>query len=89
MERVNLLNDYLAEYTPENRMGFMKLVLKKYSFENYKLRDNDIKFEDMIIQDQNIRKNVQNIINSGSCSVDQFKDVFNKLTLDQIYYIGF
>ena len=45
MERENLLNDYLTEYTPENRMGFMKLVLKKYRFENYKISDNDIKYE--------------------------------------------
>ena len=89
MERENLLNDYLTEYTPENRMEFMKLVLKKYHFENYKISDNDIKYEDMIIQDKTIKNNVQEIINSGSCSIDQFKNIFNKLTLEQIYYIGF
>ena len=91
MERTNLLTSYLTEYTPENRMGFMNLVLNKYRFEKYKLsvNDHDIKFEDLIVQDQTIRDNAQMIIDSGSCSKDQFKEVFNMLTVDQINYIGF
>lgn len=89
MERVNLLNDYLTQYTPENRMGFMRLVLNKYLFENYKLSDNNIQFEDMIVQDNNVRNTVENILNSGECSEDDFANVFNMLELDQIYYIGF
>lgn len=89
MERVNLLNDYLTQYTPENRMGFMRLVLNKYRFENYKLSDNNIQFEDMIVQDNNVRNTVENILNSGQCTEDDFANVFNMLELDQIYYIGF
>lgn len=82
---------YLENYTPENRIGFCKLALSKYHFEKYSLRvkENDIAFEDRIVQDNETREHLHNIINNGSCSVDEFKTVFNMLTLDQITYIGF
>ena len=85
------LTYYLENYTPENRVGFCKLALRKYHFEKYSLRvkENDIAFEDRIVQDNETLKYLSNIANNKSCSVDEFNNVFNMLTLDQITYIGF
>ena len=83
-EKELLLDQYIKGYTPENRLGFIKLVLTKY-----KLSDNNIKFEDLIVQDTNIRNIANNIIKQKSCTPDNFKKVFNMLNIDQIYYIGF
>ena len=88
-EKTILLNQYLNGYTPENRLGFCSLALRKYRFENYKLSDNDIKFEDRIVQDNDVRSKLEKIVEQGECSVDDFKSVFNSLTVDQITYIGY
>lgn len=88
-EKELLLDHYIKNYTPQNRFGFIKLVLTKHHFERYKLSDNNIKFEDLIVQDINIRNIAQNIIDQKSCTSDNFKKVFNMLNLEQIYYIGF
>lgn len=85
------LNYYLENYTPENRLGFCTLALRKYRFEKYSLRVNndDIAFEDRIVQNNDTREYLSNITNNNSCSVDEFKKVFGMLSLDQINYIGF
>jgi hypothetical protein len=70
-------------------MGFCSLALRKYRFENYKLSDNDIKFEDRIVQDNDVRSQLEKIVEQDECSVDDFKSVFNSLTVDQITYIGY
>jgi hypothetical protein len=102
-EKELLLDQYIKGYTPENRLGFIKLVLTKYklSDNNIKFEDlivqdtnirniaNNIKFEDLIVQDTNIRNIANNIIKQKSCTPDNFKKVFNMLNIDQIYYIGF
>lgn len=88
-EHINELNHYLEEYTPENRLGFMRIALNKYRFENHKLSSNDIPFEDMIVQNNMLRSEMESILNQGSCSEEEFTNVFSKLSLDQIYYIGF
>lgn len=88
-EHMNKLTRYLEQYTPQNRLGFMRVALNKYRFENHKLSSNDIPFEDMIVQNNMLRSEMESILNQGSCSEDEFTSVFSKLTLDQIYYIGF
>ena len=88
-ERENLLNLYLSEYTPENRIEFAKLVLSKYRFEKYVLNDYNIDFSDMIVQDETTRNMAESIINKNECTEDDFIELFNMLDLQQIDYIGF
>jgi hypothetical protein len=87
----NLLEEYITEYTPENRLGFCKLVRKKYRFENYRMsvKFEDINSKDFIVQNPITLAKVDNVIMQGSCSKEEFKDIFNDLTKDQIIYIGF
>jgi len=35
-EKTTLLNEYLEQYTPENRINFCSLALRKYRFEKYR-----------------------------------------------------
>ena len=90
-EKQELLNHYLTTYTPEFRFRFCELCKVKYRFENYSLRvnPNDVKKEDFIVQDKELLSYIERIINSKSCSKEEFQYIFNKLTLDQIYYIGY
>ena len=99
-DKLTLLNQYLNGYTDENnqlvpgytdsnRLGFCKLALRKYKFEKYKLNEHNIKPEDHIVQDNNIRSQLLEIVEKGECSVDDFKMVFDNLTVDQINYIGY
>ena len=84
------INEYIKHYdTNEKRVGYCKFALKKYKFENYKLSDNNIIPEDNIIQDQNLINDINNIINNNECNVNDFKNVLNSLSHDQLYYIGF
>ena len=89
--KTELLNFYLENYTPDNRLGFCKLAKRKYRFEKYKMsvKEEDILPEDRIVQDEETLELIDSIINSNECSVDNFKKVFNKLSEDQINYIGF
>ena len=84
----DLCKEYLDNYNDINRFDFCKLVLSKYRFENYKLSEHNIKKNDYIIQDD-IRFNIQQIINKEECSEDDFKKIFNMLSIEQITYIGF
>lgn len=90
-EKINLLNQYIEGYTPQNRIEFCKLALNKFRFEKYKLGNKHefIATEDRIVNDTNTRQNIQNIIDKNECSIDDFKSVFNMLTIDQIHYIGY
>lgn len=91
MNKQQLLNHYITTYTPNNRMGFLKLCLTKYKFEKYSLRvkNEDIKEEDRIVTDKSLKEDIQTIINTGKCSINDFTCVFNQLTVDQIIYIGY
>lgn len=82
---------YLKEYTSENRLGFCKLARRKYRFENYKLstRYEDIEPEDFIVQTVSTLTKIDKILQKNQCSVEDFTDVFNDLSVDQINYIGF
>jgi len=86
-----LLEEYLTEYTPENRLGFCKLVRRKYRFEKYKFstRFEDIEPEDFIVQNPITLAKADKVIQQGSCSIEEFKDIFNDLDVEQINYIGF
>ena len=89
------LQDYLDNYTANNRLGFMNLCLTKYQFHKYKLsvKNEDIDDSDRIVQntneDKNLRSDIQTIIYSGTCSKEKFTNIFNRLTQDQILYIGY
>lgn len=89
--KTDLLNYYLENYTPDNRLGFCKLAKRKYRFEKYKMsvKEKEILPEDRIVQDEETLELIDSIINSNECSIDDFKKVFNKLSEDQINYIGF
>ena len=86
-----LLEQYLTEYTPENRLGFCRLVRTKYRFEKYKLSSKfeDVDPEDFIVQDSNTLAKADKALQNGSCSKEEFIEIFNELDMDQIEYIGF
>jgi hypothetical protein len=88
-EKQDLYDSYINNYTPENRLAFCQLALKKYRFEKYKLSENEINNDDLIVQDNYTRNCLHNIINYGECSVEDFYHIFDKLSIDQINYIGF
>ena len=84
------LNEYLNGYTPENRFRFMELCLKKHYSQNYSMKnDQTVLEEDYVVTDQNLRNNIQEVINKNECSVNDFTDIFNQLDVDQIDYIGY
>lgn len=88
-EKTNLLNQYLEGYTPQYRYKFCEIALAKHHSENYKFSDKNISYEDLIVKDTHVRNNIQSIINKGECSIEDFTNVFNMLTVDQINYIGY
>jgi hypothetical protein len=88
-EKTNLFNEYLEGYTSQNRYQFCKLSITKYQFENYKFSDKNISSEDLIVKNTQVRAKIQSIINKGECSKEDFTNVFNMLTVDQINYIGY
>ena len=90
-EKQELLNHYITTYTPEFRFRWCELCKTKYRFENYSMRVNlnDVDKKDFIVQDTELLKYVDQVIKTGECSVDNFTHIFNKLSLDQIYYIGY
>ena len=91
LDKDSLMEYYLNNYTPENRLGFCKLARRKYKFENYKMsvRFEDIEPEDFIVQNVNTLTKIDKIIQNKKCSEVDFINVFNDLTLEQINYIGF
>ena len=89
--KVELLEEYLTQYTPENRLGFCRLVRTKYRFEKYRLscKFEDIDPNDFIVQDPTILAKADKAIQKKSCSKEEFIEIFNALDLEQINYIGF
>ena len=88
-EKRELLKDYLTEYNDNDRLGFINIARKKYRFENYRMSDNNINPNDMIVSQPNICEMMDAILTKNFCSIEDFKNVFNELTLEQIYTIGF
>ena len=101
-EKTTLLDQYLngftnennerisPGYTDENRYNFCTLALRKYRFERYPMRkENKIAPEDFIVNDNAVRSLIQTVVDKEECSVEDFKMVFDALTVDQINYIGY
>ena len=90
-EKQELFSHYITTYTPEFRFSWCKLCKTKYRFENYSMCVNlhDVAKENFIVQDTELLKYIDQVIQSGQCSVDNFTHIFNKLSLDQINYIGY
>ena len=89
-EKSTLLQQYLDGYTDENRYNFCLLALRKYRFEKYSMsRKEEIAPEDRIVNDHKVRELIQSVVDKDECSVEDFKKVFDALTVDQIEYIGF
>jgi hypothetical protein len=87
-----LLQHYLNLYNDQSRLNFVKLALKKYRFENYKISNNNaeqiINNNDYIINNYHVRNILNNIVEKNYCSVSDFVNIFNNLTIEQISYIG-
>ena len=89
-EKTTLLDQYLDGYTDENRFNFCKLALRKYRFEKYPISQGvEIAPEDQIVNNDGVRSLIQSVVDKDECSVEDFKMVFDALTVDQINYIGY
>ena len=87
-----LIKLYKTTFTPENRIKFCEIaknknLVHKYSFKNSP--DEVVDPNDYIVQDDEVKELLDKLIAQKSCSVDELKMVLNKLTLDQISYIGY
>ena len=88
-EKMDLYTYYLSHYNANDMLNFCRIAFNKHSFENYRMTDNEeIHPNDMIINDNNARDYIQNIIIQNHCSEEEFKTVFGMLSVDDIYYIG-
>ena len=87
--RQYLLQEYIDGYNDDNRFNFCKLALRKYRFEKYRMNSNNIAPEDYVIQNISTRNKIQNVINTGICSIENFTNIFNTLEIDDINYIGY
>jgi hypothetical protein len=88
-EKMDLYTYYLSHYNTTDMLNFCKIALNKHRFENYRMTGSaDIHQDDMIVNDNNIRDYIQNIIIQNYCSDEDFKTVFGMLSVDDIYYIG-
>ena len=86
----NEINQYVEYYnTDEKRVNYCKFALDKYKFEKYKLTDTNINPDDHIIQNKDIINKMCKIINDDVCSIDDFKNVLNSLSPEELCYIGF
>ena len=52
-------------------------------------KENKIAPEDFIVNDNAVRSLIQTVVDKEECSVEDFKMVFDALTVDQINYIGY
>lgn len=87
-EKMDLYTYYLSHYNTDDMLGFCKIALNKHRMENYSMNDNDIIPSDMIVNNNNVRHFISEIVNQNSCSEKEFEKVFGLLTVDQIYTIG-
>lgn len=87
-EKMDLYTYYLSHYNTNDMLGFCRIALNKHHFENYRMTDSNVHPNDMIVNDNNVRDYLQNIVDQGYCSDEEFKTVFGMLSVDDIYYIG-
>ena len=88
IEKSETINHILKIYTPTNRLEYCRLLLTKYQFAKYKLSDFNIKNEDFIVQNEETRQMAQTCLDKKSCNHRELFDILNRLTQDQIDYIG-
>ena len=88
MSKEELKNDYFKYYSDnEKRVSLCKHILNKYRFEKYSMKDNNIKDEDYIIKGE-LRSNIDQIITKSICSKKQLELVLDKISYDDLIYIG-
>lgn len=88
-QKTDLLNMYLDGYNSQDRLDFCNLALEKHDFIKYSLRVTKINPCDYVIKDNNVRDKIKSVVNKGSCSIQDFKDIFNLLEINQIDQIGY
>mgnify|MGYP005656744763 FL=1 len=82
-------NIYQYYENHDNYKAYLKCAYNKYQFEKYGLTNkNNIKDEDYIINDNNLRITINNIMNKVQISKDDFDSIINRLTYKQLAYIG-
>lgn len=68
---------------------YLNFALNKYRFENYNsIKNQEINPNDYIISDSNLRNTITNKLNQNNIKKDEFNQILEKLTLDQLSYIG-
>lgn len=89
-QKQEIINEINSSYLNHNDFkGYLELALKKYKFENYGLRENqEIKPQDYIINDMNIRNIISNTLKAEQINKKTFNSILNQLTYEQMLYIG-
>ena len=80
---------YLNGYNSQDRLDFCNIALEKHDFAKYSFHVTKINPCDYVIKDNNVRNKIKSVINKGACSIQDFKDIFNLLEINQIDYIGY
>ena len=88
MSKDELITDYVNYYNDnEQRVTLCKHILNKHRFERYSMKDNNINDEDYIIKG-NLRSYIELIINKSICSKEQLGQILDKISYDDLSYIG-
>jgi hypothetical protein len=85
-----MIDDIYVYYKNHNSYkAYLECAYNKYQFEKYGLtNENNIKEEDYIINDKNLRITINNIMNQVQITKDDFDSILNRLTYKQLSYIG-
>ena len=75
-------------YNANLRVAICELILRKHRFERYRMNDNNIQEQDLIVRDNHIRTICQNRVNENVCSQEQLFGIMNRLSVEQMEYIG-
>ena len=71
-----IIDDIYLNYKNHNDYkAYLECAYNKYQFEKYGLKGNNIKDEDYIINDKNLRITINNIINKVQITQDDFDSV--------------
>lgn len=89
-QKQEIINDINSSYlNHDDFKAYLELALKKYKFENYgSIRNEEIKPQDYIINDMNIRNIISNTLKTNQINKTTFNIILNKLTYEQMLYIG-
>ena len=78
----------LTGKTNEDRVSLCEFYLNKHRFENYSLKDNNIKECDYILRDESARKLCDICINSNRSTEDDIRFIIGKMSYDDLVYMG-